>query len=784
MGERGLPAFGARLRRLRETAGLTQEGLAERAGLSVQAIGALERGDRRRPHPHTLQAIAGALGLDESERAELMGSVARRAEVSAGPSGFERTLPLQPTPLIGRERELREVRSLVSDAALRLVTITGPGGVGKTRLAIEAAAASAAAFADGVVFVPLAPLADSGLVLVTIEQTLGLRETGEQTSSELLRDYLGRRQLLLILDNFEHVLAAASEVADLIGACPKLTILATSRAPLRVRAEREFPLGPLAVPDLRRLPTLADVAETAAAHLFVDRAQASQPSFALTQANSAAVAAICHRLDGLPLALELAAARVRALTPTELLARLDRALPLLSRGARDLPERQQTMQRAIEWSFDLLGEREQELFLRLSVFAGGWDLLAAEVVGAGPELPPEDVVDLLHDLVDQSLVVAISGEMPRYRMLEPVRQYALERLRASGGEPEARRRHAEHIFQLALTIEPELKGPLQVERLARLEAEHDNLRATLGWLIEQGDLDRLARLGFAVWLFWWMRGYFTEGLRWMSAAFEEGATASDYARGWALLTAGVLDYGQAAYDRANELFTESLPLFERIGDEEGQFTAIGMIGLIAIGRGDYDLGASAIEEAVRRCLAFGNRWTASMLLTYSAAIPLLRGEYVRAEELSREGLALAREMGDRIGVYAALYSLARIARARGHDAESAELYGEALRLSVEMVDRGNVAYCLEGLGEIAVDAGDLVRSATLWGAAEALLEGDEAAIYVHTPDRAAHAEAVATVRTRLDAATWDRAWSAGQALSLDEAVAYALGKHEDAAGRT
>jgi predicted ATPase/DNA-binding XRE family transcriptional regulator len=373
---------------------MTQEQLAERAELSPEAVAALERGARRRPYPHIVQALAGALGLSDAERVTLLEAVPKRGvgdnqEVVPAP-----TPPIPLTPLVGRERELVEIDGLLRGRT-RLVTLTGPGGVGKTRLALEVASRVADVFREGVAFVPLAPLSDPALVLPTVARMLGLMGASGRPVLETLLVYLRAKRLVLVLDNFEHVMEAAPEVAELLAGCPDVAVLATSRAPLRLRGEREYPVGPLPVPEMDRLPLVTVAAESPAVELLMERASGVALDFELTRSNVAAVVAICRRLDGLPLALELAAARVRALDPTAMLARLDQALPLLRGGARDLPERQRTMEAAIGWSYDLLGPEERAPFRRLSVFSGGWNLDAAESAGSSGETPSDQVLELL-----------------------------------------------------------------------------------------------------------------------------------------------------------------------------------------------------------------------------------------------------------------------------------------------------------------------------------------------------------------------------------------------------
>ncbi len=777
--KRGTP-FGARLRSLRDDAGLTQEELAARAGLTTHAVGVLERGERRRPYPHTVRSLADALGLAEGDRASLLATVPKRGEATATASAAvpESSLPVPPTPLVGRENELKETVGMLCRPEVRLLTLTGTGGVGKTRLALEAAreAAREAAgvFPDGVAFVSLTSVGDPSLVMNTVCEILGVTETEGRTLHEGLRAHLRDKRSLLVLDNLEHVLEAAPEIAGLTETSPGVTLLCTSRAPLRVRGEQEYPVPPLGLPSSSRASRGEEVLGSASGRLFVDRARASNPAFEATEDNAAAIAAICWRLAGLPLALELAAARARFLEPAALLPRLDRALS--SGWARDLPPRQRTMRAVLDWSYDLLTEDERGLFRGLSVFAGGFSLEAAEAVGASEGVDPEEVTDLLGRLVEQSLVTAGTGGEgeARYGMLEPIRQYALEKLGESEEAAEKGRRHAGYYLALAERFEPRLRGPEQAIWLGRLQIERDNLRAAMSWALERGEMQMVARMAWAMLPLWWLRGHYAEGRRLTEEALPHAADLPLPARAKLLFAAGTMAQAQAGYEAAGPLIEESLGLFRRLGDKEGVMRAQSSAGIVALGQGRQERGIALLEEATDLALELGDRWSASLLLGFTTAVPLGQGDLARAGQLAERGLSLAREAGVREGASVALHALATVARAEGDDDRAERLFGEGLGLSAEVGDETNVAYFLEGLAAVAASKGALVRAARLWGAAEALLESIEVAAYPHAPDRTLHRREVDAARARLESEKWDEAWAEGRGMTAGRAVAYAL----------
>ena len=727
--KRAPEAFAGRLRSLRKAAGLTQEELAARAGLSPGAVGTLERGVRSRPYPHTVRALADALNVGEEDRAALLAAVPERAEVRPSAAETAPPLPRPATQLVGRERELDEVVSLLTRPETRLVTLTGPGGVGKTRLATEAARASLApgTFGDGVAFVELAPLTDPDLVLPATADALGLREAvaaSGRTPAEVLRLRLREGSFLLVLDNFEQVIEAAPDVADLVESCPLLTVLATSRAPLRVRDEQEYPVPPLALPAPTREPTEGQILGSPSGRLFLERARAVSPGFEVTRENAAAVAQICRRLAGLPLAIELAAAKIRFLDPAALLSRLDHVLS--TAPARDLPERQRTMRATLDWSHGLLTEPERVLFRRLSVFAGGFTISAAEALGEGGG-PTGGVLEILGALAEQSLVTVEPeprGGM-RYGMLEPVRQYALEMLEGSGEAAATRRRHAEHFVGLAETADPALLGPDHARWLARLEREHDNLREALRWARESGDVETGLRLAGELGWFWWMRAHLGEGRRWAEEFLERdaaggGSPAGSPARAKALLNAGRLAFGQGDLDRAAEILEESLDLYRGLGDERGSAFALVALGQLLRARGEHDRAAALSEEGLALSRGPDDRLSAAIALNTLGHIARHRGDAGRAAALHAESLALFREMGNERGTAYALASLG-IAALGGGELERAEALGdESLSLYEKLGDKAGMALALVSIGDVARERGDERRALTLYNDALAL----------------------------------------------------------------
>jgi predicted ATPase/class 3 adenylate cyclase len=764
-------------------------------GAALRDLGERRLKDLFRPE-HVFQITASGL---PTEFAPLRTLDARR-----------NNLPGQPTPLVGREREVAQVCERLRNPDVRLLTLTGPGGTGKTRLGLQAAAELMDEFESGTFFVPLAPITDPTLVAPTIARALDL-ETGDRTPEELLRDYLRDKQTLLLLDNFEQVLGAAPLVANLLSTVPNLKALTTSRIPLRLYGEYVFPVPPLEVPDPKRPQSLEQVTQYAAVRLFIERARATKADFTLASDNAPAVAEICARLDGLPLAIELAAARIKLLPPRAMLDRLGDRLKLLTGGARNLPERQRTLRGAIEWSYELLDAGEKTLFARLAVFSGGCTLEAMEAICDAERELPLDILEGASSLLDKSLLRQDEGaeDEPRFVMLETIHEYARERLDKSGEAEEIRRLHAEYFLALAEQGESELRGPEEAKWLEHLEIEHDNMRAALSWTLESEEAERGLRLAGALWRFWWMRGYYDEGRRWLEEALaKDSRTSAARAKaleavGWLADEQGDIDravaaaeeglslsagaeiidatpflrtLGSAAYvrgdhERAAQLYDESLALSREARDERGVASSLLQLGNVLSDRGDHDKAKRFYEEA----LALSRKLDDNALLTSSlisaGAEFLLQGDHERGAVLNQEAARLLRERGNRGSLQYALDNLGWAALMRGNLQQAESLHEESLELSWELGDKLVAAESLEGLACSAA-TGEEERVARLFGAAETLRESVG---YRQAPrERALRQPFLDAARSRLEEATWGAAWAEGRAMTFEDAIAYAL----------
>jgi predicted ATPase/DNA-binding XRE family transcriptional regulator/TolA-binding protein len=701
-----MPSFGELLRQRRLAAGLTQEALAERAGVSAKAISDLERDPERTPRLDTVGLLADALG--PGERIALLAAARPHADGTRTPG--ERPvvgvpgIPRPLTPLIGRASVAEAVTRLLRRGDTQLLTLTGPGGVGKTRLAIEVARRVAGDFPDGVVFVDLAPLRDPGFVLDGLARQLGVDERDSTPLASLLGAALHDRRMLVVLDNFEHVLTARDAVVGLLEACPGTVALVTSRTAWRVRAGREYRVAPLALPG-RGDP---DVAESPAVQLFLDRADAA--GMALTPDKVEVVAEICRRLDGIPLAIELAAARLPLLTPAELLARLTRRLPVLVDGPHDLPDRQKTMRDAIAWSYELLNEPEQRLFRQLSVFAGGGTLDAVEEVcnDAG-------ALDGLTGLVASSLLrMTVTGSGgPRVGLLETIREYGGEQLDVHAEAGPARKRHAAWYLTLAEEASAALAGPDAVTGLALLDTEHDNVRAALGWACAQGDGLTALRLAAAFGRYWARRGYLSEGRRWfgevLALPVEAGADTRSV-RFECLVAAGQLAIGQAAYGEAEAWLGAAAALTEG-GSRAGLAAARNAQGLLARARDRYADAARAHQEALALARSAGQRDEEAIALLGLAYTAMFTGDAARAAALTEESLAAARAAQDPLIVARVLFFLGWGALNAGAYDRAEVVLTEALDAFAELGAAGEHADALFGLGNIALFTGDYRRAA-------------------------------------------------------------------------
>ena len=639
---------------------------------------------------------------------------------------WQSSLPLPLTALIGRQQEIRAICDLLSRPEVRLLTITGIGGVGKTRLAVQVASVLRCDFTDGYCFVSLAPISDPALVVPTIAQTLDLKETGQQSMLSLLQAFLRDKQLLLLLDNFEQVLGAASRVADLLAVCPSLKVLVTSRFVLHIQGEQEFVVPPLAVPNPKHVHDLATLSQYEAVALLIARIQAVKPDFQLTHANASTIVEICHRLDGLPLAIELAAARSKLLPAQALLARLEKRLAVLTSGARDLPARQQTLHNTIAWSYDLLEAQEQRLFRRLSVFVGGCSLEAIEAICKALGDEAGAVFDAIASLIDKSLLQQTEqeGEEPRLVMLETIREYGLERLAISGETETARDAHGVYYLQLAETS-PDQSGTGEQVWYERLEREHDNLRAALNWLLEhrtdRESIEMALRLGGALWWFWLNRGYRHEGWAFLERALARSESVAEPARAKALWAAGNLAAWLGHFERAEALCQESLVLAQQIKDDEGIRNAVFHLGRVADARGDFVAARGLFERSIVLNREAGDTFLLGHALGFLAFEALCQAEYTRASLLMEEALVAFKKLGEKNGSVFALKVLACITFFQG-DFERALVLGEEVLQQERKIDSKNgEASTLAFLGNVALHQGDIPGARLLLEKSRAVL---------------------------------------------------------------
>jgi non-specific serine/threonine protein kinase len=769
--------FGELLRHYRLAAGLTQEALAERTGLSARGISDLERGARRAPQPTTLRRLALALDLSDDERAHLQAIRDRRATASATrprrrpPS----SLPAPLTGFVGRERELAEVGQLLDSS--RLLTLVGPGGVGKSRLALEVARLQLGRHPDGVWLVDLAPLADPALLARTIASVLGVIEGPRRSLEAALAWVLRDRDLLLVLDTCEHLVeVCAGLVERLLRACPDLRVLATSREPLGIGGEQLYDVAPLTVPAEGEHDP-ARLRENEAGCFFVDRARLARPNFALNEEVAEAVNVICRRLDGIPLALELAAARLRTMSAAEIGLRLDDRFGLLANGGRTSQPRHRTLRGMVDWSWELLSESERGLLPRLAVFAGGWTREAAETI-ADPETrhPAPDTLALL---VERSLVVSDDWRgSRRYRLLDTIRAYALERLRASGEEALVRSRHLDWAVRLAEQADSRLWTFEQKTWLERLDRELPNLRTALAWSLESGQTEAGSRIAINLWAFWERRGHLAEARQWFSALLTASAGKLTVVRARLVGLTAYFAYLRGDRDVAVPLGDEALTLARAAEDPYALVTALLVQSVVVSTGNDIDRSEAYLREANARAREAGLAFAVRISLMNLGELMRMRGDDEAAAALLEESSALAEAVGDSYAKGYTLMSLGHLRLHQGDLAAAGRWFSRALAGWNDLDDVHTIPHGLEGLAWTAAAEGRAKRAACLVGVAAVMREAVGGTVYPHW--QADHDRATETARATLGERAFTAAWQRGRAMSREQAVAYALEGAESA----
>jgi predicted ATPase/DNA-binding XRE family transcriptional regulator len=793
-------SFGQWLKQRRKTLDITREDLAQRIGCAAVTLYKIEA-DERRPSKQIAELLAEHLNIPPDEQAEFVRFARAESAASAAPWGTPfhppTNLPTQPTVLIGRDEDVAAIHRRLLQPETRLLTLTGPPGIGKTRLALQVAAQALDDFADGVFFIALAPISDANLVATTIATTLGVPDVGPRTPLERLKAFLHDKQTLLVLDNFEQILTAAAPIADLLAACPWLKLLVTSRSPLRIRQERQFPVSPLAVPDLARLPDVEGVTRYSAVTLFLERAQAVRPDFSLTHDNAPTIAGICARLDGLPLAIELISARVKLLSPAALLERLHGRLMLQSDGLRDIEPRHRTLNAAIDWSYQLLNAEEQVLFWRLGVFVGGWTLEAAEAicandVGAQGLAPLHTtILDGMASLLDKNLIKqdpASEGE-PRFMMLETIREYALEQGAARGDLDNLRQRHTDYFLKLADDAEAHVFGHEQIAWFDRMDVELDNLRAALTWSRGKASGETRLRLVLALCVFWDRRGHFREGRSWLAGVLtrQEEDISSDPLTGQhralrarALHWQAEFSQWQGDSDAAQPLYEESLELFRELGDTERIAETLADLGTQSHMRGDYERSALLLEESMALFRELGNAYLIALSLFRLGYLAYAEDDTRRACALWEECLIGARAEDDTYSIAAVLIRLAMVTVDQGDYGRSGAYLTESLTRLRDQGERSKIVEALEvfacltaARGQQSVQAQPgLLWTARIFGAVEVFRQT------LGTPllwcDLRFHQRGVAALRTQLDETTLAATWAEGRTMTLEQAAAYAL----------
>jgi predicted ATPase/transcriptional regulator with XRE-family HTH domain len=768
IGARG--PFGTQLKAFREAAGFTQEELATIAGLSLHAISALERGQRRRPHVETVRALSAALDLTGPTREALLRSARAPAHDTAVEEFSNAPLPLPLTVLLGRDRDIQTLRLWLADPVARLITLIGPGGVGKTRLALEVARAIAEEGLSRVVFVPLAAIRDPAFVAPAVAEGLGLSDVTALDLPRRARVACAGQPTLLVLDNFEQVLDAAPLATDLLTAVASLRLLATSRTPLHLRGEREYAVGPLALevdPDAR---SPADLARAPAVRLFMERARDVQPAFRLTVANGPTVTAICRRLDALPLALELAAPWMKALTAEDLLHRLEHDVLLSSAGPRDLPERQQTMNATVAWTYQLLDPREQRVFRRLGALPGRFSIEAAAAVLAGRDgssAAGNVVLDAMAGLIDKSLLQRANTTVatrPLYQMLETVRAFASLELNVAGERDDALEGLAGYcIGDASLAVEG-LVGPAQVEWVDRVRDDLENYRVALAWLIDGGRSSEASDIVWQLNTFWMIRGHTVEGLGWSEQILNLPSRVPA-AESRALACAGALRYMRGDLERAHDALAGALALASRAGDVSMTVQVENLLGHVESARGNVGAARELFTRSLEGFLALGMPWGAGNALTGLAGASLAAGDAGEAARLLDEATSMLRRAGPWF-LSLALYVRANLAVRRGNPDETIAVVRESLTHIRQLQDKFAFVYALVPLAAAAALKGDDEWVARILGTGDAVTERTGATV-VDSSVHDLRGEAERKARARLGPKRWALAYAAGQNASLD-----------------
>ncbi len=778
-------SFGYWLRLKRKALDLTREALADRVGCSVSTIRKLED-EERSPSAQIAELLAEIFKIPTTERTAFL-RFARgdwrsvpssrdeeapwRASTQALPQQPRSNLPATFTSLIGRDKDIAAVQDYMTNPDIRLVTLIGAPGIGKTRLSIASASKSLAEFSDGVFFVALAPLDQPSLIPSATLQALGYIEKNNLSPEERLIEGIANKRMLLVLDNCEHLIEDVARLASsLLTACSRLKILTTSREALQILGEWLYSVPALDMPKEYSIVDVETISEFPALVLFAERARAARSDFALNAENIPAVAAICAQLDGLPLAIELIAARVKTFSLEQIAARLGDRFALLTSGSRIAPSRQQTLRATLDWSYELLTETERELFRQLSVFVGGFTLEALESVALLDS--NRSILDALSRLVDKSLLLVEQQDQPRYRFLEPIRQYARDKLNETRESNLIQDRHLNYYLRVAEEAEPYLFRAGQQDWKNRLELDHDNLRVALAWSLESDQIEAGLKLAGALAWFWHSKGHLSEGNLWLEKILASGSGTQGKERAKALRASSILSTDTGDYIRARAFAESSIKLYREIGDNRGAGLVLVDLGGSLHRAGREDEAIESLEESLRLLRATGERWEIAYALVWLGDTQFRMGDIERAATNWEESLRLTQEWGDHFVMAWSLGGLADVTRVRGDYKRATGMFKESLSLYQSSGDKHGPPYSLEALGLVAVALGDAKRAARLWGAASAWREAINEPL--PPPYQRDYAASITQARTQLGEEVYASAWSEGHAMPPEQAIALAL----------